>query len=167
MDKTYTTTLETLQHDVKAVLNDKLKATSPQQTADYIAFACDNLEANIQRAKEAKKELDDYIKQNTSAIETIKEQTAEWLSESGIDKLEGMRISSITTYEPEPKQNFKVLDEEFFISKGFVKTTVDTTKAKEYIDSLPEEVQKAISDKFSLEVTHKQPLIKINNRKAK
>lgn len=162
----YTTSLETMAHDVKAILNEKLKATSHQQTVDYVGFALDNLDANIERAKQAKKELDEYIKAQTNAIDTIKQETASWLADNGIDKLEGMRVSSITTYEPKPKENFKILDEHFFISKGFVKKTVDTTRAKEYIGGLPDDAKEKLSDKFSLEVEYKQPLIKINKKRG-
>ena len=76
--KAYTTSLETLQHDVKVILDEKLKATSPEQTADYISFAIDNLTSNIDRAKQAKKELDAYIKQQNEIVSTIKDQSAQW-----------------------------------------------------------------------------------------
>ena len=172
--KNYTTTLETLAHDVGAILDHKLSASSPEAVADYVSFACENLAQNIERAKQAKKELDDYIKEQTSAIETIKEGTAKWLTSNGIDKLEGMRISSLTSYTPKEKETFNVLDNDFFIGMGFkIETvTVDKEKAKEWIDKQIEvngyhSVVEVHGDKFTLETILKQPLVKINKRKEK
>lgn len=172
MEIQYKTTLETLKHDVASTLDYKLKATSSQSVADYVAFACDNLEENIKRAKEAKKELDQYIKEQTSAIETVKEGTSKWLTDNGIDKLEGMRISSLTTYTPKESESFKILDEDFFIEMGHkIETvTVDKEKAREWVDKKIAEngidaVMLAFCNKFTFETTHKQPIIKINKRK--
>ena len=165
--KAYTTSLETLQHDVKVILDEKLKATSPEQTADYISFAIDNLASNIDRAKQAKKELDAYIKQQSDTMSTIKEQSAQWLNDCGIDKLDGMRISSLTTYTPVESEEFKILDNEFFIEKGFYKKVVDADAVKKYIFNLSDNQRLEISDKFKLEITHKQPTLKINKRKVK
>ena len=168
----YTTSLETLQYSVAEILDEKLKATSPEQTADYAAFALDNLTSNIERAKQAKRELDAYIKEQTSIIETIKEDTATWLATSGIDRLDGMRISSLTTYMPKPKEDFKILDDDFFIEMGFKieKVEVDKVAAKAWVDEKYKEFEedaivKTFGDKFTLKTTHKQKLIKINKRK--
>jgi hypothetical protein len=79
IEKNYTTSLELLNASVAAILDAKLAATSPQSVADYIAFSLDNLDANIDRAKQAKKELDEYIKHQQSVIDTIKQDSAKWL----------------------------------------------------------------------------------------
>ena len=169
--KTYTTTLEQLTHDVGSILDSKLSATSPQAVADYVSFGISNLEDNITKAKQAKKELDAYIKEQTNSIETVKEGTAKWLSDNGIDKLEGMRISSLTTYEPKPKETFKILDEDFFIGLGFTVNTVYKAKAKEWVeenisDYGVEVVQETHGHAFKLETTHKQPTIKVNKKRG-
>ena len=171
--KTYTTTLETLAHDVGSILDSKLSSTSPQAVADYVAFGVSNLEDNITKAKQAKKELDAYIKEQTSAIETVKEGTSKWLTDNGIDKLEGMRISSLTSYISKPKEVFKIKDEDFFIEMGFYIETkiIDKDKARIWIDNQIEKdghdtVIETYRDKFSLETTHKQPTIKINKKRG-
>ena len=157
----YTTSLETLQYSVSEILDEKLKATSPEQTADYVGFALDNLTSNIDRAKQAKKELDAYIKEQTNIIETIKEETATWLADSGIDKLEGMRISSLTTYEPKPSEKLIIHSKSYFLyNPEFVKVSLDETKIKEFISG---EID--YSEYAEIETTHKQPLIKINRRR--
>lgn len=174
IEKKYTTTLETLAHDVGSILDYKLKATNPQAVADYVAFAVENLTQNVERAKQAKADLTAYIKENTSAIETVKEGTAKWLKDNGIDKLEGMRICSLTSYTPIEEKAFEVLNDEFFLKLGFkiVTTIVDVAKSKAWVEKQLKEKNvdmELFTETFGkvceLETTHKQPVIKINKRK--
>lgn len=162
--KSNTTTLETLQHSVGAILDEKLKATSPSQTIDYLAFALDNISSNIKRAKEAKKELDDYISEQNDILETIKIDSAKWLSDMGINKLEGMRVSSATIYNPVPEQKLIIEDRGYFLgNKNFIKISLDETAIKNFL--LSTEID--YSEYAKIETTYKQPQIKINKRKAK
>jgi len=160
----YTTNLETLAHGVAVILNDKVKATSPEATVDYVAFALDNIEAKIERAKQAKKELDGFIAEQTSIKDTIKQDTAKWLNDTGLTKLEGMRVSSLTTYEPKAKENLTINDREFFIKKGFgievTTITISPDLVKEWLVKNPK------SKRANLEVVHSQPLIKINKKRG-
>lgn len=158
---TYTTKLETSNIDlISAVLDAKLDSTSPQSVADYIALAVDNLEARVARMKEAKKELDSLIKEDENQIEVIKIGASSWITECGIDKLDGDRVSSITTYKPKPATVLKVVNEESLINQGYFKTVLDKTMVKNLIES-GEEVEGA-----ELEIIHKEDLIKINKRKS-
>ena len=162
MNKIYTTSLETLQYTVVEILDEKLKATSPAQTVDYLAFALDNLASNIARAKEAKSELDEYIKAQSSIVETIKTDSAKWLSDAGIDKLEGIRVSSMTIHEPVPTQKLVITDKDYFLAnKEFIKISLDETKIKNFL--LNTEID--YSEYATIETTHNQPQIKINKRK--
>lgn len=163
MEKRYTTSLETLQHDVGAILNEKLKATSPEATVDYVGFALDNLDANIARAKDAKKELDAYIKEQTHAKETIKEGTAKWLADNGIDKLEGMRVSSLTIHEPAPSVKLVIHDRncELFKNPDFIKTSLDETAIKNFLINSEFDY----SEFAELETVNKQPQIKVNRKR--
>jgi hypothetical protein len=161
IEKNYTTSLELLNSSVAAILDAKLAATSPQSVADYIAFSLDNLDANIDRAKQAKKELDEYIKHQQSVIDTIKQDSAKWLSDVGVDKLEGMRISSVTTYQPAHEQKLVIHNREYFEHLGLIKTSLDETKIKALINESASDLSKYAE----IEVTHKQPLIKVNGRK--
>lgn len=162
--KTYTTTLETLQHSVSAILDEKLKATSPAQTVDYLSFALDNINSNIKRAKDAKEELDDYISEQNSILETIKIDSAKWLADMGIDKLEGMRVSSVTVYEPVATHKLVISDKDYFLgNKNFTKISLDETAIKNFL--LGTEID--YSEYATIETTYNQPMIKVNKRKAK
>jgi len=159
LQKAYTTTLESSNIEtIKGVLEAKIASTSPQSTADYIAFACDNLNSNIDRAKQAKRDLDNYIKQNNAQVELIKEVGAEWLAEAGIDKLEGMRVSSISINKPKPSYEVTVTDASLIKTK-FWKSTVDKTALKNAILD-GEECEGA-----EITSTVKEATLRINKRK--
>ena len=163
MEKIYKTTLEKGVLNVSAILDEKLKATSATQVVDYVAFAVDNLDSNIQQAKEAIEELKDYIKTQTSIKEEISMGTAQWLQNEGIDKLEGMRVSSITTYTPKPKTKLKITDESYWLgSNKFTKTTIDETAVKNFLES----TEIDYSEYATLEIIHEEPKIKINRKRA-
>lgn len=163
MNKTYTTTLETMEHDVGAILAEKFKATSPQATVDYVAFAIDNIDANIERAKQAKKDLDAYIKDMNSKKEAIKIGTADFLKDNGVDKLAGMRISSLTTYTPAPKEELVIHINSYWMENPeFTKTSLDTTAIKNFLKS--SEID--YSEYAEIKTTHLQDTIKVNKRKG-
>ena len=163
MEKIYVTTLEKGALSVSAVLDEKLKATSAPQVVDYVAFAVDNLDSNIQHAKEAIEELREYIKTQTSIKEEISLGSAQWLQNEGIDKLEGMRVSSITTYTPKPKTKLKITDESYWMgSNKFTKTTIDETAVKNFLES----TEVDYSEYATLEIIHEEPKIKINRKRA-
>lgn len=163
MEKIYKTTLEKGVLNVSAVLDEKLKATSSVQVVDYVAFSVDNLDSNIAQAKEAIEDLKDYIKTQTSIKEEISLGTAQWLQNEGIDKLEGMRVSSITTYTPKPKTKLKITDESYWLgSNKFTKTTIDETAIKNFLES----TEVDYSEYAILEIIHEEPKIKINRKRA-
>ena len=163
MEKIYKTTLEKGVLSVSAVLDEKLKATSATQVVDYVAFAVDNLDSNIAQAKQAIEELKDYIKTQTSIKEEISMGTAQWLQNEGIDKLEGMRVSSITTYTPKPKTKLKITDESYWLgSSRFTKITIDETAIKNFLES----AEGDYSEYATLEIIHEEQKIKINKKRA-
>ena len=160
--KRYETRLETASvENIKATLDAKLEATSPEQLTDYIAFALDNLDSQVARMKAAKKELDALIKANEAQKNIIKTQTAEWLNECGLDKLQGDITSSMTTYQPKAKETVKVLNEKALIDAGYFKTILDIAAIKEALEN---EVD---IEGAELEVEHQTESLKINKRKAK
>lgn len=163
MEKIYVTTLEKGALSVSAVLDEKLKATSAPQVVDYVAFAVDNIDKNIAQAKQAIEELREYIKTQTSIKEDINIGTAQWLQNEGINKLEGMRVSSITTYTPKPKTKLKITDESYWLgSNKFTKTTIDETAVKNFLENSLIDY----SEYATLEIIHEEPKIKINKKRA-
>jgi len=120
IEKVYTTTLEAVSgnDDVLAILDHKLSATSPERVADYMELATENIEKKIQGIKDYVKELNDIKKHEENRLEHIKEQCAVWLENEGVDKLEGVHVSSITINDTAPTIKVKVLDANYWIRQG-------------------------------------------------
>lgn len=149
---------------VVQILNEKLKATSPERTVDYIEYSDTYIENQLQQIKQAKEELKMIEANLKSDRERIKEGASVWLSEMGIDKLDGLRVSSITTYTPAPTKKLVIHDREciFLRDKEFIKTSLDETKVKKFLENTDVDY----SEFVELEITNKQPMIKINKRKS-
>ena len=160
--KTYTTKLEQVSNDdsVIAILDAKIEATSPAQTVDYMGLALDNVSRKVAEAKQAIKAIQEIIKHEEARAEHIKEQCAEWLEGTGLDKLDGMIVSSVTINETKPKQELMITSEEALINGGYFKTVVDKTAVKQALQN-GEEVEGA-----TLEVTHVANKIKINKKRG-
>ena len=134
--KRYETKLESVDlTDIRTVLDAKLEATSPESVTDYVALALDNLNAQIARMRDAKKELDYLIKMAQYQIDGIKVGTATWLTEAGVDSLQGDIVSSMKIKEPAPKETVQILNEESVVNQGYFKTVVDKTAVKEAINA--------------------------------
>jgi len=146
------------------ILNEKAKATSPEQAVDYVEYTDTLISNELEQIKQAKKELSLLEAHLKSEQERIKIGAAEWLDSLGVDKLNGLRVSSLTTYTPKSKEVLKIEDEEFFIKKGFgievTTTTISPDLLKEWLAKNPK------SKKATLEIIHKQPMITINKRKV-
>lgn len=146
--------------EVGAILDHKLEATNAEGVADYIGLSLQNIDDRIARIKEAEAQIKALKAELTSQSETIKIGSAKWLSESGIDKLNGMYVSSVSVSKAKPKEDLKVINEESLINQGFFKTVVDKTAAKQAIlDGT--EVDGAV-----IEVTHIEDKVRINMRKV-
>jgi hypothetical protein len=157
----YTTKLEMItdKDDVIAILDHKLEATSPAQTVDYMALAIDHIDAKIADGKSAIKAIQEAIKHEESRKEHIKEQCSNWLEGTGLDKLNGMIVSSVTINKAKPQENIIITDEEALINGGYFKTVVDKTKAKnDLLAGL--EVEGA-----HIEVVHVANKIKVNKKR--
>ena len=164
LEKQYVTSLEKGALSIASILDEKLKATSAPQVVDYVAFAVDNINANIKHAKQDKQELDLYIKEQEQIKEDISTGTAKWLSDAGVDKLEGMRTSSITTYAPTSKVKLKILDQDYWLgSNKFTEVSIDETAVKNFL--LSTEID--YSEYATLEIIHEESKIKINKKRNK
>lgn len=159
----YTTKLETVtrKEDIKAILDAKLNATSPAQTVDYIGLAADHIQAKRNDIKNAIAQLRQIDQEEEARLELIKEQCAEWLEETGLEKLEGHIVSSITVNSPKPKEDLIIDDEEACFNAGHIKTVLDKASVKKALQN-GEDVEGA-----RLEVTHVASKIKINKKRTK
>jgi len=154
------TRLETAPiHEVGAILDFKLGETSPEGVADYIGLSLQNLDDRLMRIKEAEANIKSLKAELTSQAETIKIGSAKWLAESGIDKLQGMAVSSVSISKSKPKEELIVTNEESLINQGFFKTTLDKTAVKNAI------MNDIVVEGACVEITHTEDKIRVNRRK--
>lgn len=161
MIKQYTTSLEKMQQsEIIPYLNALTDRVGSFQTCDKIGFAMENIEASKARIAEAIKELQAIRKSLEQQEEIIKIETAKWLYENGVDRIEGDRISSITVYEKAQSQEV-VIDDESLINVSYCKLSVDKTKVKKAIN---EGIEVAGAH---IETVHNENSIRINRKKVK
>ena len=162
LTRKYETKLETSNiENIGAVLDAKLEATSPEQLTDYVAFGIDNLEATIQRMKDAETELKVMRAEIENQIEVIKIGTSKWLSDTGITNLHGDIVSSMKVTQPKEKTELVITtDEDSLINQGYFKTVLDKTAIKNSILDGTE------IDGAELKVTHQQESLTIYKKRS-
>jgi len=161
LTKQYTTSLEIAKpSEINAVLDAKLDATSSQSLTDYVGLTLDNLEAKIERIKQAEKDMK-LLKDDTQCqIDVIKGGVSKWLTECGVDKLDGDIISSVKVTQPKPSEELIITtDTDSLINMGYFKTTVDETAIKKDILSGVD------VDGAKIEVTHKEDSIAVYKKR--
>lgn len=163
LELSYTTKLETVRDDssVAAILDAKLEATSPAQLVDYVGLALDHIGTKRAEIKQTIKRLQELDKQEAAREEFIKEQTASWLEDTGIDRLDGRLVSSMTIAASKPQEKLVVDDEETLIKGGYFKMVVNSDLVKKHLIA-GENIEGA-----HIEITHSLPKIKINKSRAK
>ena len=157
----YTTKLEAISgnDDVLAILDAKLEATSPAQVVDYIGLADKHIEDKMSEIATAIKTLQELKKHEEARKDFIKEKCAEWLEGTGLDKLDGLIVSSITINETKPQENLIIENEDALINQGYFKTVLDKSKVKK---ALQEGVE---LEGASIEVVHVANKIRVNKKK--
>jgi len=160
--KEIVTKLQTATVDeVAAILDAKVEETGPQATVDYVGMALGNIDDSIARIKEAKATLNAVQKEAEAQAEIIKIGAAKWLAQNGIDKLNGMAVSSMTINETASTDTLIIEDEEAVIGAGYAKLVPDTVLIKKSLQG-GIEIPGA-----RLEITHNEPKIKLNKRRKK
>ena len=96
--------------------------------ADYIGFSIVSIDDKIEGIDEEIKELQELKAKLKAATEIALITGAEIFAEYGINKLEGMGISSITIAKEsiKTKTKLKVLNEDALIKEGYFKVVLDT-----------------------------------------
>ena len=108
------------------VLEDENK---PYYTkADYIGLSLNELKNKIDFLSTDIKELQQYKKKLSSALDIAKEVTAEVFVKNGVDRIDGNIISSITLSKPTTKttDSLDILDSKTVMAMGYVKFEIDT-----------------------------------------
>jgi len=162
IEKSYTTTLEqvSIKDDALAILDHKLAVTSPERVADYMELVTGNIETKILNIKNYVAELNSIKKDEEDRLEYIKEQSASWLENEGVKKLEGIHVSSITINDTKPKENVIIENEEELINIGYYKKTLDKTAVKQALQS-----GKKLEGFATLEIIHMANKIKVNKKR--
>ena len=150
------------KEEIKNLLEDKNKKEF--EKADLIAEMFLDIDEKIDYLKSQIKLLNTIKKQLETSKQKAKEIIAEIFEEYGIDRLNGVMVSSltITPAKEEVKEHIVVKDEESLIKLGYAK--VDEKKLKEalYTDRY-NEIEPYID--IELENVFKPASIKINKRK--
>ena len=149
--------------NVKAILYSKLKHYQEQNLpieilTDYIGKGLQQIDDEIQQLKNYKKMIDEKIKDLQNQTFNVKVQGAEFLRENGLDKLEGIEVSSITINSSTPSSE-EVIQEKTFIT--------DLTQ-KEINDFLVTQNLGRYETKDAIKVTNEIPeTLKVNKKRAK
>ncbi len=147
---------------IEAILQAKLEATSSQRVVDYVGLSVSNLEAKIERIKQAEKEMKALKAETQSQVDLIKGGVAKWLSESGVEKLDGDIVSSMKVVTPKASEELIITtDEDSLINQGFFKAALDKTAIKNAI------LNGTDVEGAHIEVTHKEDTITIYKKRGK
>lgn len=96
------TSLQNPDMDTKETLDWKLQQLTakniPMESgmADYIAFGMEGIDNDIAQLTNYKALIEAQIKQAKENQSKVKIECAEWLGAQGLDKIEGLKVSSIT-----------------------------------------------------------------------
>lgn len=151
------------ESNVKAILYSKLKQYQEQDLpieilTDYIGKGCLQIEDEIEQLKNYKTIIDSKIKDLELQKINVRVQSAEFLRENGIEKLDGIEFSSITITEKKEASE----------KKEIVKTFFTDLKKEEINDFLVTQNLGKYTKKEEIRVIAEVPeMIKINKKKAK
>ena len=99
---------ETLQWKISVLQEDEKNISNG--LADYVSLSLDNLSGQLSQLKDVDIEIKARRKDITTQITLIKEEVAHFLTESGIDRLDGILSSSITLQKGKPAGTKKVFE---------------------------------------------------------
>ena len=160
------TSVEWFYDSVISILsNDKL---SFYRKSDIIAESFLELDSKIEYIKEQQRHLASMKKQLESAKTIGKTQVAKALQSLGVEKLEGLSVSSIsvTKESTNTKATLEILDEQALIHGGFFTVVLDKEAVQQALLSADQrhEVQEYADMKIT--TSTKPTTIRINKRKS-
>ena len=160
------TAKEWFYDSVIAILtNEKLSFYKKSDIISEVFFA---LDSKLSYIKEQQKHLNSMKKQLESAKVIGKTQVAKALQSLGVEKIEGIFVSSITVTEEttNTKATLEILDEQALIHGGFFTVILDKEAVQQALLSADQrdEVQEYADMKIT--TTTKPTTIRINKRKS-
>jgi len=151
---------------LQAILEDEAKPY--YQKADYVGLSLNELKNKIDYLSQDIKELQQYKKKLSSALDMAKEITAEVFNSNGIDRIDGNIISSITLSKEttKVKNTITITDEKAVMGLGFVKFEPDTESIEKAMQT--EEGQKELSKFVSIssDTITTPSKVKINTKRS-
>ena len=136
--------------------------------ADRIASAFISIDSKIEYIKEQSKLLQHMRKQLELSRTNAKHEVSKALSSFGTDKLEGVKVSSVTTSPATEtsKTKIRILNEDALIKAGYFNVIVDEKAVEEalYHGDQRHEVEAYVE--ATVETTIKPATIRINKRKS-
>lgn len=150
---------------VKSILEDSSRPYF--QKADYIGNCLQDIQSKIDYISNDIKQLQEYKKKLTSALNLAKEIVADVLITNGVDRIDGNYISSITVVNESvsSKEDILILDENKVMGLGYVKFTPDieaikkalaTNEGKEELQDLVTQIKTTIINKAKIRVNSKK-----------
>lgn len=156
---------EYLQSRLREILESNKESTAK---CDYLALSLLSIDESVKSIDEEISELKALKDSLKLAKEIALEVGAGVFEQYGIEKLEGLRISSLTIHHPvvTPKVNFTVTNPQALIDAGFRKEVLDIEKIKEcYNNGEYLELINAHCD-ISLTRETKAKKLKVNKRRS-
>ncbi|MDX4060706.1 siphovirus Gp157 family protein [Aliarcobacter skirrowii] len=150
---------------VKSILEDSSRPYF--QKADYIGNCLQEIQSKIDYISNDIKQLQEYKKKLTSALNLAKEIVADVLISNGVDRIDGNYISSITVVNESvsSKEDILILDENKVMGLGYVKFTPDieaikkalaTNEGKEELQDLVTQIKTTTINKAKIRVNSKK-----------
>jgi len=138
------------------------------QKADYVGLSLNTLKSKIDYLSEDIKELQQFKKKLSSALDIGKEITAKVFIENGIDRIDGNIISSLTLTKPssKTKNTLIIKDEQALLQLGYVKFELDTEAIEKDLTNKEKltELNKYVS--ISSDTVNTPAKVKINTKRT-
>lgn len=150
---------------ISILSNDKL---SFYKKSDIIAEAFLALDSKLDYIKEQQKHLASMKKQLESAKVIGKSQVGKALQSLGVEKLEGLSVSSIsvTKESSSTKVTLEILDEQALIHRGFFTVILDKEAVQNALLSADQKQEVQEYADMNITTTTKPTTIRINKRKS-
>lgn len=134
---------------------------------DRIASAMNGIDAKIDYIKEQSRLLLHMKKQLELSRTKAKEQIAKALENFGVDKLEGVQVSSITitSASQSSKTKIRIIDDDALIKGGYFTVIVDEKAVEEALYSADQRHEVEAYVETIIETKEKPSSIRINKRK--
>jgi len=151
---------------VVAILENK--NISSYSKSDRIAEAFMSLDSKIDYIKEQQKLLASLKKQLETAKSNGKEEVSKALLSFGINKLEGLAISSITVSKATDKSiaKLEILDEKSLINAGYFSVILDTEAVEKALLSADQRHEVEQFADMNIVSVNKPATMRINKRKS-